>query len=389
LTSLDGRIRDTQARTATQGLDLAALQGSSAQRSMTARFAEASAKLSDAAAKAKASEVWAWVSRVSGFTGALAAQAAQLPAPEPGQTPTQPLLAAAVMGALSAGADTTVSAPLPGGIDDLLDPALLHPGGLSTPDGQALNLGFSLLAADRSGAQAEQDALASGAAPEQAARTRLAVSVAAAVNTLVTVLAAVTRALGAPGLVDPGPLPGQPASPPTLETSQTTGQEPRPDPIDCIDSELQAQRGRAARLMGATTQAATSAQVAATSADADAQSAQRLAQSTAQLVQATVRDLVRRQWQVQSQASQYQNAGDEGVAVSGLAVSQQAQKAEALRVDERQLQLHLAELQAQQTEQADKLRELVLSLQQLSLDLSQLMSTAADPRVQARHVVRA
>ena len=98
---------------------------------------------------------------------------------------------------------------------------------------------------------------------------------------------------------------------------------------------------------------------------------------------------MRRQWQVQSQASQYQNAGDEGVAVSGLAVSQQAQKAEALRVDERQLQLHLAELQAQQTEQADKLRELVLSLQQLSLDLSQLMSTAADPLVQARHVVRA
>lgn len=380
LTSLDSRIRDTQARTAAQGLDLAGLQGSGAHNSMAARFAEASGKLADAAAKAKAAEVWAWVGRVSGFTGALAAQAAQLPAPEPGQTPTQPLLAAAVLGALSAGTETVLPATLPGGIDGLIDPALLHPTGLSTPDGQALDLSFSLLAADRAGAQAEQDALASGATPEQAARERLAVSVAAAVNTLVTVIAVVTRALGAQAPIDPGPPPTVPA------TAPATGQEARPDPID---AELQSQRERATRLMAATTQTASSAHASAASADIDAQAAQQRAQSTAQQVQATVRDLVRRQMQLQFQSNQLQNAGDEGAGISGLAVSQQAHKAEALRVSERQLQQHLAELQTQQTEQADKLRELVLSLQQLQLDLSQLMSTAADPRVQARHVVRA
>lgn len=368
LTSLDSRIRETQARTAAQGLDLAGLQGRNASTGLAERLAEASGKQADAAAKAKAGAVWDWVSRVSGFAGALAAQAAQLPPPQDGETLTQPLLAAAVMGALSAGTETVP--PATANIDDLLDPGLRQASGLSTPDGQALNLGFSLLAADQAGAQAELQALAEGATPEQAARVRLAVSVAAAVNTLVTVLATVTAALGAPAL-------GDPASPPS--------DAPAPDQIDAA---LQTQRERAARLAGATDEIAATARTAARTAAQDAQAVREQAQSAAQQVQATVRELVHRQMQLQLQSGQLQNAGEEGVGITGLAVSQKAQKEEALRLDARHLQQHLSELQTQQAEQQDKLREMLLSLQQLTLDLSQLMAASADPRVQSRHVVR-
>lgn len=364
LDALGTRIRDAQTRVTAQGLDHARRLSGGVGQGVIDRLTEATTKLTDALGKEKANEVWAWLARSSSFTGALAAQSMSLQPTvgEDGQLTSPPLLALAVLGALSASADLGGL----GNIDNLLPPDLRHSGLLQAPDGRLIDLGFSLADADLRGALAEQRALQAEATPEAAARLRLAVSMGVAVTTLTTLLAHTLQRLGVDARDLDLSMPADPA-------------------VDQADSALQAQVDRATALVNRV--AAGAGQASGDALDARNRStlALRTAHQTAFVAQLAVRDLVRQQLQIQRQAAQVQIAGQGAAQVSALGVSQDLKQSDLQRADARREELRMTELAMQQEDQREKLREMALALQEaLSSVMQQLNASGqADPRLAA------
>lgn len=364
LEALGARIRDAQARVSAQGLDHTRRLSGSVGQGVINRLGEATARLADALGKAKANEVWTWLAKSSSFTGALAAQATSLQptVDDNGQLTGPPLLALAVLGALSASSDLAGT----GSIDDLLPADMRDSGRLQAPDGRLVNLGFSLAAADQRGALAEQQALEAEATPEAAARLRLAVSIGVAVTTLTTLLAHTLQRLGQDASGLDLSLPGE-------------------VPADQADTVLQAQLERANALMGRVATAVEQSSGEAVDARQMATLATRKAHHTAQLAQLAVREIVRRQIQMQQQAAQVQITGPAAAQVSALGVSKDLAQTDAERADARRMEQRLTELAMQQEDQREKLREMALALQEaLSGVMQQLNAgSAPDPRLAA------
>lgn len=364
LTRLDSSIRDAQGRLAAISVQHGALMGQGAFQNLGSTLTGMVNQVAQARAQERADQVMDWTQRLTGLAAAVADQAAKLPAPQKDKPGSQPLLADAVQKALGVGGTA------PSDLDALLPPELRQSQGLQTPDGQPLDLGVSLHQADLEGAKAEQLALASGQPPEVAARLRLAVSVAAFVSAVKSTVNTVTGALGQ------APLPGAQAAPPAV------------DPKD-IGGSLKAQSQAASTLSQQTGAAASQTHANAVQSALAAQAARQLVLQTGSLVQLLVADLLRHGYQLQVDSGAVQNAGDEGAGVNALGVSHGLQRDERLRGELRALQQHLAERQTEQADQEEKLRDLVQALQQGGQQVLQLLQAAADPRMQARHVVRA
>lgn len=211
LAAIDSKIKQGQAKTAKEGIEAARVQKESQNREMLKKIGEAIEKQKEAAAKEKGNKVWGWIGKVAALIGAIVAVVLATVATVLSGGAAAPLLAIAVLGFAAASVDLasqinqevhpnakpfTLGSLIGDAIIKGMDDAGLKGKERAAASGAAALLGFLLLQPDLAGQMAEDAAVSSGASPEEAAKIRMGVMIAAVVTTILVLIVATVASGG-------------------------------------------------------------------------------------------------------------------------------------------------------------------------------------------------
>ncbi len=212
LSALDTKIKDTQARTAKEGIELARVQKQTANTEMLDKIQEAIDQQKEAAEKEKSQKVWGWLGKIAAFIGAVAAVIVSAAATIVSGGVGAALLIVAVVGLVAATTDLASQinqevnpGAEPFSLGSLIGDAIIQAmddEGVDGTDraaaaGLGAALGFLLMQPDLAGQMAEASALADGRSADFASGMRLGVMIAAVVFTVAMTIALTVASGGA------------------------------------------------------------------------------------------------------------------------------------------------------------------------------------------------
>ena len=347
LAAIDSKVKDSQARTAREGIEAARLRTQSANNEIQTKLQDAIDKQKEAEEKEKEQKVWGWISKIAAVIGAVVAVIAAAAVTVATGGAGAPLLALAVVGLVAATVDLasainqevnpdaepfTLGSLIGDAIIEAMDEAGLEGQERAAYSGLAAGLGFLLMQPDLAGQMAEDSALADGRSAEFAANMKMGVMIAAAVTTIIAMIA-ITVASG-------GSSAGSTAS----------------------------------------SAAKTGAQVADTATDA-VNVATKTADTAAKITKAAK--------VMQGVASVAQGTGAIGSGVVGMQVAENVRDADKARAEAKELDAVLLALQAQTEEQTQRLKDIIAALDEGMAQFSQMIAAAGDQRAnQIKNLVR-
>ena len=204
LAALDTKIKDTQAKTAKEGIEAARVQKETANTEMLDKIQEAIDQQKEAAEKEKSQKVWGWLGKIAAFIGAVAAVLVSAVAAVASGGPGAALLIVAVIGLVAATTDLASQinqevnpGAEPFSLGSLIGNAVIAQMDADGTDGKGRAaaaglmavVGMLLLQPDLSGQMAEVSALADGRSAEFASGMRMGMMVAAMVFTVAMTIA--------------------------------------------------------------------------------------------------------------------------------------------------------------------------------------------------------
>jgi hypothetical protein len=204
LSALDTKIKDTQAKTAKEGIEAARVQKETANTEMLDKIQEAIDQQKEAAEKEKSQKVWGWLGKIAAFIGAVAAVLVSAVAAVASGGPGAALLIVAVIGLVAATTDLASQinqevnpGAEPFSLGSLIGNAVIAQMDADGTDGKGRAaaaglmavVGMLLLQPDLSGQMAEVSALADGRSAEFASGMRMGMMVAAMVFTVAMTIA--------------------------------------------------------------------------------------------------------------------------------------------------------------------------------------------------------
>ena len=358
LAAMDTKIKDLQAKTAREGIEVARVQTETANTDMLEKLQEAIDEQAEAAAKEKENKVWGWIAKVAAFIGAIVAVVAAAAATVATGGAAAPLLVVAVIGAVAATVDLanqinqevnpdaepfTLGSLIGDAIIQAMDEEGIDGTDRAAASGLASAMGFLLMQPDLAGQMAEDSAIADGRSTEFAANMRMGVTIAAVVTTVIAMIV-VTIASG-------GAASGSTASSATSGTSKaidvgTKVADTTADVVSAADkvkkaSDAAQQVIKASKYIGAING---------------------LAQGTAAV----------------------------GGGVTGIQVAENQQQAENARAAAKEIEAMLLKLQDQTEEQTARLKEIIAALQEGMTMFTNMIAAAGDQRANiVRNQVRA
>jgi hypothetical protein len=361
LAAVDSKIKQAQAQSAKEGIESARVQKETSNKEMLKRLAEAIEKQREAAAKAKQMKVLGWVMKTAAFVGALVAVVVATAATILTGGAAAPLLALALMGFAAASVDLasqanqeanpdakpfTMGTLIGDGIIKLMDELGIQGDARAALAGSSVALGILFLQPDLSAQMAGEAAIASGVSEKDANTIRLAVMVTAVVITLVAMVAITiaTAGLSSPGTATQSGSTATQAGTSMAQTGSTA-----------------AQTGTSAAQVGSSAvQTATATQKAV---DAGMTTYQKL-MLLGQLLSAGTQSVV--------------GGAKIGQGVVAIEVAESKKEAELARAAAKVIEALLLKLQKESEEQTERLKEIIMSLDEAMSNFSRMVAAASE-----------
>lgn len=358
LAAMDTKIKDLQAKTAREGIEVARVQTETANTDMLEKLQEAIDEQAEAAAKEKENKVWGWIAKVAAFIGAIVAVVAAAAATVATGGAAAPLLVVAVIGAVAATVDLanqinqevnpdaepfTLGSLIGDAIIQAMDEEGIDGTDRAAASGLASAMGFLLMQPDLAGQMAEDSAIADGRSAEFATNMRMGVTIAAVVTTVIAMIV-VTIASG-------GAASGSTASSAASGTSKA---------VDV------------------------GAKVADTTADvvSAADKVKKASDAAQQVIKASK--------YIGAINGLAQGTAAIGGGVTSIQVAENQQQAENARAAAKEIEAMLLKLQDQTEEQTARLKEIIAALQEGMTMFTNMIAAAGDQRANiVRNQVRA
>lgn len=358
LAAIDTRMKDSQAKTAKEGIEAARARTESANKEIQSKLKDAIDEQKDAEGKEKQQKIWGWIGKIAAVIGAVVAVITTAAAAVVTGAAAAPLLALAVVGLVAATVDLasainqeiypdaaafTLGSLIGDAIIGAMDKAGMGGEQRAGLSGAAAALGFMLMQPDLAGQMAEDSAIADGRSPDFAANLRMGVMIAGVVTTLVAMIVVTIASGGA-------------SSSNLANSAAKTG-----------------------------VQAADTASDAATMATKTADMASKATKAVDMAAKINKAAKL-----IQGSASVVQGSAAIGSAVVSIQTAEDLKAAEEARADAKKLDAVVLGLQAQSEEQLQRLKDIIAALEEGMTQFSQMVAAAGDQRAnQIRNLVRA
>ncbi len=358
LAAMDTKIKDLQAKTAREGIEVARVQTETANTDMLEKLQEAIDEQAEAAAKEKENKVWGWIAKVAAFIGAIVAVVAAAAATVATGGAAAPLLIVAVIGAVAATVDLanqinqevnpdaepfTLGSLIGDAIIQAMDDEGIDGTDRAAASGLASAMGFLLMQPDLAGQMAEDAAIADGRSPEFAANMRMGVTIAAVVTTVIAMIVVTIASGGA--------------------ASGTTASSAASGTSKAVD---------------------VGAKVADTTADVitAADKVKKASDAAQQVIKASK--------YIGAINGLAQGTAAIGGGITSIQVAENQQQAENARAAAKEIEAMLLKLQEQTEEQTTRLKEIIAALQEGMTMFTNMIAAAGDQRANMiRNQVRA
>lgn len=372
LMALDTKMKETQARTSKEGIELARQQKDSANEAMLDKLQEAIDAREQAEEKEKSQKVWGWIGKVAAFIGAVAGVIVAAATAVVSGGVGVALLAIAVVGLVAATMDlaSAINQEVNPGAEPFTMGSLIGDAviaqmdadgtggkGRAAASGMMVVVGLLLMQPDLVGQMSADAAIADGRSAEFAADLKMGMMFTAIAVTLVA----------------------------TIVLTIASGGASSSNAANFTAKSVQKATDAAAKGLDAVTDAASAARHVKDVVDkalAAYNTAQKIVQNSTRVYTAGLA--------LRSVASVTQGVSQVGSGATAIAVAADEQDAAEARAMAKTIEAQIAKLSAQSEEQTERLRKIIEALQEGTQMFTQMVSMAADQRANtARNLVRA